>query len=187
MSARPVLLLDMEGPLADFDTYGWQRCADAGHEFDAGFHDRRHRFFTDHMPHVRHRKDARRMIESPGWFFDLPVTEGATEGVPELMEHFDVWVCTKPLEANPTCRDEKGAWLRRHFPALEDRLIIAPDKSLIRGSILLDDAIKPAWTNRAEWLPVVFTEPFNGAGSEWADWPHWTWADGMDALLALAP
>lgn len=180
---KPTLLLDMDGPLAAFDSHGWERCVEAGHEFDTSFHSRRHRFFTDHMPHLHHRKETRRMIESPGWFAGLPVTPGATEGVPELMEVFDVWVCTKPLEANPTCRDEKGRWLRQHFPYLEDRLIIAPDKSLIRGDILLDDAIKPSWVSRAQWQAVVFTEPFNGEGSEWADWPHWAWGDPIERLI----
>src|SRR5690606_26027440 len=105
----------------------------------------------------------------------LPVTPGAQEGVDALMAvGVDVWVCTKPLEVNPTCRDEKGAWLREHFPMLEKRLIIAPDKSLVMGDILLDDAPSLEWARRATWMPVVFDAPFNRAGSIWERLPRWT-------------
>lgn len=181
------LLIDMDGPLAAFDSYGWELSVAAGHEFDTTLREREHRYYTDHMPCSRHRVEARAMIESPGWFASLPVTPGAVEGVDRLLSSglFDVWVCTKPMEANPTCRDDKGRWLRRHFPMLERRLIITPDKSVVVGDLLLDDAIKPEWCARASWRPVCFTEPFNGPGSLWADMPHWAWGDGIDILAQL--
>lgn len=182
-----VVLLDMDGPLADFDGHFWERCLAEGWAFDIDLPSQQaHRFFTEHMPDRAQRKAARRLVDSPGWFEDLPVVDGAAEGIIDLMAAgFDLWVCTKPLEANPTCRDAKGAWLRRHLPDLEHRLIIAPDKSLVMGDYLIDDAPHPAWYDggRATWAPIIFTAPFNGVGSDWADLPHWTWAEGTDELV----
>lgn len=179
-----VLLLDMDGPMAGFDEHGWNVCTDLGFTFDAeGFHVQQHRYFTEHLSPDEHRK-ARTIIEAPGWFRALPVVEGAQAGVEELLSAgVEIWVCTKPLEANPGCRDEKGAWLREHFPMLERNLIITPDKSLIRGNVLLDDAIKIEWIQEADWAPMVFTAPFNGPGSEWAHLPHWTWGDDIEELM----
>lgn len=178
------LLLDMDGPLADFDVHFYNRC-DGRYEFDvAGVHEQTARYFTDHIPNRRHRVEARKMIDSSGWFRELPVTPGAIEGVDALLSAgVDVWVCSKPLEINPTCRDDKGAWLREHFPMLERKLILAPDKSMIRGDILLDDAPVIVHSSKRTWRPVVFAAPFNGPGSEWDGWPRWTWGDPLEDLL----
>lgn len=124
------------------------------------------------------------MIEAPGWFRGLPVTPGAKSGVGQLLTAgVDIWVVTKPLEANPTCRDDKAAWLREHFPMLERKLILAPDKSMIVGDVLLDDAINLEWILKAQWRPVVFRAPFNGSGSEWHYLHSWSWGDPIEDLL----
>lgn len=183
------LLLDMDGPLADFDRHFYERASAAGYTFDvAGPHVQTARYFTDHIADRRERAEARKMVDAPGWFEGLPVTPGAIEGVAALLDRgIDVWVCTRPLEANPTCRDAKGAWLREHFPELERRLIIAPDKSLIVGDVLLDDAPKPAWLDRAPWRSIIFAAPFNGRGSAWGGLPRWSWRDPISWLLDPTP
>lgn len=179
----PVLLLDMDGPLTDFDAHFWDRCNDAGWPFDVTDpSEQRHRFFDGHLVDKAHRKLARQMIEGTPWFRDLPVTPGAVDGVAELMEHFEVWVCTKPLEANKWCASDKAAWIARHFPRLVGRLIMAPDKSMIRGDVLLDDAPNVDWCESAMWSTVIFRAPFNGAGTKWGRWPSWTWGEPVEVL-----
>lgn len=183
------LLLDQDGPLADFDQRYWDLCESMG--FDLDIRDlsdtRRRRFMEGNITNKEHRKLARTYIESGHnrWFHDLPVTPGAIEGVARLLERsdIDVWVCTKPLEANDRCRDDKGLWIKRHFPELEHKLILAPDKSMVLGDVLLDDAPKIKWLPKAVWEPVVFSTPFNGPGSEWAGLRHWTWGDPIDELI----
>ena len=189
---RPLrILLDLDGPLADFDAEFHRRCVAEGWQFDEGVHgppDQRHRFFTDHMPKRKQRRKARAMVDGPGWFRGLPVTPGALEGVAALLEAgHDVWVVTKPLPTSATCLSEKQAWLNEWFPALVDRMVTTADKSLVRGDLLLDDAVKTQWIGDAEWQPVVYSTPFNGADSEWAGLPRWTWADGIDRLVAMVP
>lgn len=182
------LLLDMDGVLADFDGLFWQRCLDAGYTFDVATREEQaFRFFTEHMPDERERKLARAMVEEPGWFADLPLVPGAQDAVDQLLAHprLDVWVCTKPLEVNPTCRDEKGSWLRRHLPELEDRLIIAPDKAYVVGDYLLDDAPHGPSIERACWHPLVYRTPYNEAGSEWEGLFHWDFQEPLDRLLQV--
>lgn len=183
------LLLDQDGPLADFDKKYWDLCEAMGFELDiTDLSDvRRRRFMEGNITNKEHRKLARAFIESGHnrWFQDLPVTPGAKEGVSELLAHkdIDLWICTKPLEANDRCRDDKGLWIREHFPELEHKLILAPDKSMIIGDVLLDDAPKIKWLPKAVWEPVVFSTPFNGPGSEWANLRHWTWGDPIEELI----
>lgn len=177
------LLLDMDGPLADFDVHFYARCIDAGITFEIdGPEYQQHRYFTEHIPNRRERKMARAMVDAPGWFAELPVTPGAQWGVNALLSAgIDVWVCTKPLEVNPTCHSDKAQWIARHFPALTERLIIAPNKAMVHGDVLLDDAPKDEWFAVASWRPVIFAAPFNRG-----QWPHlqrWTWGDDIAALV----
>lgn len=179
------LLLDMDGPLAAFDLHFWNRCTDQGWGFNvAGPHEQTARFFTDHMPDKAQRALARKMVESPGWFRELPVTEGAQQGVQDLLSQgVQIWVCTKPLAASHTCASEKMAWIEEHFPDLQGRVIVTPDKSLVQGDVLLDDAPKLSWIPRATWEPRIFTAPYNGAGSKWEGIPSWSWGDPLEGLL----
>lgn len=179
----PIVLVDMDGPLADFDRHFWERCVERGFTFDCdGPEFQQHRYFTEHLPDRRERKAARVMVDAAGWFRHLPVTPGAQEGVERLLDAgLNVWVCTKPLEANPTCHSDKHAWIVKHFPALTERLILAPNKAMVRGAVLLDDAPKPEWFPAAEWTPVIFPAPFSA--DQFPGLHRWTWGDPIHELL----
>jgi 5'(3')-deoxyribonucleotidase len=183
-----ILLLDQDGPLADFDQAFWDLCDSMGFEMDITCltDPKRKRFMSDNILDPKHRKLARAYIESGHnrWFHDLPVTPGAEEGVEALLKRsdIDVWVCTKPLEVNDRCRDDKGLWMRRHFPELEHKMILAPNKGMVKGSILLDDAPKSEWFRYAEWEPVIFPSVFN-EGGEWTGLRRWTWGDPIEELI----
>lgn len=186
---KKIILLDQDGPLASFDDKYWEFCSAMGFEMNiTGLADpARARFMEDNMLDKRQRQVARTFIESGHnrWFRDLPVTPGAQEGVERLLERpdLDVWVCTKPMEKNDRCRDDKGLWLRDHFPALVKKMILAPDKSLVKGDILLDDAPRLDWVARADWEPVIFPSVFNEEGTQWGHIRRWTWGDPIEALI----
>lgn len=183
MTAKPIVLMDMDGPLADFDKYFWQQCQAQGWDFDCEPHEQSSRWATDHLTNPVARKLARSMVDTdPMWFYNLPPVPGAIEGMNILAKHAEVWICTKPLEANHTCRDMKAKWVREHLGSKwERRLIIAPDKSVILGNYLVDDSIKPHWFERATWTPIVYKEPFNEA--DLPEFLHWDWSDGVDVLI----
>lgn len=183
----PRILVDMDGPLADFDAAFYALCEGSEWPMHSTLADQCHRFATDCILDPEHARLARQYVNTSRWFLDLPVVDGAAEGLDALADHADVWICTKPLEANPHCRDDKAAWIRRHLGTdWERRLVLTPDKSLVRGDVLLDDAIKLHWLETAEWQPVVFPTPWNGDGSEWHGIRRWTWGDPIDELLEPA-
>ena len=181
------MLVDCDGPLADFDAAFFARCEANGWPLDCTLENQRHRFATDHIPNRTHRALARKMVDTAGWFADLPVVGGAVEGLAALDEVADTWVCSKPLEANPSSRDDKARWLTMHFGSYwAERLILVSDKSMVRGDVLLDDAPHPQWYGTATWTPVIFATPWNGAGSKWEGLPRWTWGDDVNQLLECA-
>jgi 5'(3')-deoxyribonucleotidase len=109
--------LDSDGPIADF-----KASLDA-----SGMH-------TDDFKHV------------PGVYLYLSVTAGAAEYISRLKALDDigeirVWVLTKTPSGSPYAYTEKVLWYTKNFPWLEDRVILAHDKSLVGTDedFLLDD------------------------------------------------
>lgn len=183
------ILMDMDGPMAAFDDHFFDRVAEQGYELDIpGADGQVHRYATDHVVSSRERKHARRMTEQPGWFRNLPRTPGARRGMERLVEAgHDVWICTKPMRDNPTCRDEKAQWVEYHYGSdWVRRLIITPDKSMVVGDVLVDDAPYIEWLDRAIWKPAIFPRPWNGAGSKWEGLPRWGWDDPVELLEEIA-
>lgn len=182
---KPILLLDMDGPLAAFDVALWDFCQRKRIEMDIeNLADPNRKYFmTENMLHTTDKKFIRLMLDKSDFFRNLPVTEGAIDGVAELQKEFDVWICTKPLDSNPTSRDDKMWWVSENFPDLYGKVIMAPNKSFVAADILLDDAPNPDYMYKSFWTPVVFSDTFNGAGSVWECLPHWTWSDPIENLL----
>ncbi len=176
--SKPLILLDQDGPLADFDAALDQVLADLGHnpsdlvatEWD----------YTNDV--TRHfgaaaatALDVARL--SPGFFRHLPVTPGAQEAVERLLEAgCEVAVCTAPSLANPTCASDKLWWIERHFPALSERVIITIDKTWVHGDVLVDDKPKVTGMLTPSWSHLRFaskgTEHLDD-GQEISGWAQW--------------
>jgi 5'(3')-deoxyribonucleotidase len=76
-----------------------------------------------------------------GFFTSLPPIYGAIHGYKELEEMgYDVWILTRPSVKNPLCYTEKRVWVE-NWLGLEtcDKLILCPDKALLKGDYLIDD------------------------------------------------
>lgn len=179
------VLLDMDGVLADFDDHLFEVTSHLPWSSDqkAGLW----RFATDgwhsHPDRKELVREVRRTVEAPGWFASLPVLPGAKNGVAEIIDRgHTVWVVSKPLEANPTCASDKYAWIAEHFPELAKNVILAPQKHLVSGDVLIDDAIKAREAVRADWLPVHFPYPHN------AHQPglYWNWDRDFEIVEAYA-
>lgn len=76
----------------------------------------------------------------PGFYRSLPVIEGAKSAVLKIMEHCDVYFCSSPSWHNTTSYSDKADWLKDTFGHhAEERLILTHNKSLMIGSVLIDD------------------------------------------------
>ena len=75
-----------------------------------------------------------------GFFLDLEPLEGAVEGMKTLMEKHDVWILTRPSIKNTNCYTEKAEWIKKYFGEdFLEKLILCPNKSLVKGDYLIDD------------------------------------------------
>ena len=77
-----------------------------------------------------------------GFFANLKPLEDAIESVQNLLDsnHLSPYVLTAPSTVNPLCYTEKRIWVEQHLGMeMVERLIISPDKSLLKGDYLIDD------------------------------------------------
>jgi 5'-nucleotidase len=138
---RQIVYVDMDGVLCDY----W-----GAHERD------------------RLRNPAQPFPQSvAGFYRGLAPIEGAIEDFASLTANpkLDVHILTAPSIYNPLCYTEKRLWVEDHlgFEAVS-RLIIAPDKSLLKGHMLIDDQTEGRGQERFEGKLIHF-------GSE--KWPNW--------------
>ena len=176
--SKPLILLDQDGPLADFDAAIHEVLADLGH--DPGVLVATEWDYTNDVtrhfgPEAADALDVARL--TPGFFRHLPVTPGAQEAVEQLLDAgCEIAVCTAPSLANPTCASDKLWWIERHFPALSERVIITIDKTWVHGDVLVDDkpvvtgALAPTWSHLR--FASKGTEHLDD-GREIDDWTQW--------------
>jgi len=97
----------------------------------------------------------------PNFFLNLEPIEGAIEGVLLLSKKYDVYFLTAPSYMNPLSYTEKRLWIEKYF-GLEwcKRLILAYDKSLLKGDYLIDDSVGKGQLEFEGELIQIGTEKF---------------------------
>jgi len=176
-SERDILLVDLDGPLADFDrgfNDRWQ--AEFSAEFRVPLGTRKTFRMVDAYPeHLR--ESVRGVTTREGFFLDLPVVEGAGEALRQLREAgWRISICTSPLISYEHCVGEKYRWVERNLGSDYVRAVIMTrDKTLCRGRFLIDDNPKISGALEPAWEHILFDAPYNREApgkriTRWSDW-----------------
>lgn len=81
-----------------------------------------------------------------GFFLGLKPIIGGLEAIKILRTKYDVWILTRPSVLNPLCYTEKRVWVENHLGMeMVERLIISPNKALLKGDYLIDDHEHPGF------------------------------------------
>jgi 5'-nucleotidase len=175
-----VILVDMDDVLAKFEQgflERWRRCYP-----DLPFVplDQRNVFYAEKQYPDEHREKVRRLIRAQGFFLGLEPVEGGLEALREMTAAgHEVFLCTAPISNSINCPKEKTEWVLNHLGVdYVKRLILAPDKTLVRGDFLIDDRpdADRAGLLTPVWEHVVFDCPYNRAVvgkrrlAAWRDW-----------------
>lgn len=82
-----------------------------------------------------------------GFFSRLKPINGALEAISVLEKYYDVFILTKPSIKNLHSYSEKAEWVERYLgEKYLEKLILCPNKSLVKGDFLIDDYDKNGQT-----------------------------------------
>jgi 5'(3')-deoxyribonucleotidase len=89
---------------------------------------------------IKRNPDIKQPQSQYDFFRKLKPIKDAIESFLKLSNYFDVWILTRPSMKNPLCYTEKRIWVEENLGySWVERLIISPDKSLLKGHYLIDD------------------------------------------------
>lgn len=187
-SDRPIVLVDMDGVLADFDA-GVERELAAELATAVSFADRTSFYIRDSLP--EHHDTVEAIHNADGFFRNLPLMEGALEGWQALIDlGYEPRICSSPLMSHLQCEAEKLAWLEEHFvphfgPSVVETAIITRDKYLAAGIALIDDKPDIKRVDEAEWTHIVFDHSYNKSAASSLRLNGWN-DPNLAELLTLA-
>lgn len=118
---------------------------------------------------------TRQIMEYDGFYRDLPLIEGAKDGITCLLrEGHDVWFVSTPYLSNPSCANNKLAWVNDHFgPRLMAKTILTMDKTLVMGDVLIDDRPEIVGVQAPSWKHLCFGEYGYSATTQSERVPNW--------------
>lgn len=182
-SHNMLILLDQDNVLADFES-GFRRHWRNRFGEDAPIEGKEHLFYIrDRLPeHLQ--AYAAELYGTVGFFESLPPVSGAVEAARALLAAgHDVRICTAPVNQYRYCAGEKISWVEQHLGTeWTRRVIIAKDKTWVRGDILIDDKPNIEGTLPPLWQHRLYDAPHN----RHLDVPRIVWAqpDTWADLLA---
>ena len=164
---KKTVLVDMDGVLVDFESGYRDAVTKILPEIELIPHHLRTSFYsnwqyTDKYP--QYSKIFHKITKEPGYFRGLPVMSDAKKGIERLNKKYEVFICTSPMRAYQNCVLEKFQWVENNLGFdWTKKIILTRDKTLVRGTVLIDD--KPDIDGSMEpiWEQVVFDQPYNSS------------------------
>jgi 5'-nucleotidase len=174
--APPVVLLDMDGALIDWDKGFLLKWADRAPL------DRSKSYFIEKCVSPEFQKQAEQIFHAKGFFENLEPMDGALQAVKEMeRDGLRLYICTAPVKSSNYCAQEKLNWVREHLGEhWLDRVILCQDKTMVAGDLLIDDKpyeyLSPGGKHTtATWKQIIFDAPYNRQLRlprmfRWSDW-----------------
>jgi len=113
---KPVVLIDLDGVLADFDKRAQELEAQG--------------------------IKGQSLFRYPNVFRDLDPIEGAIEAWHALQDKYETYILSTPPWSNPEAWSEKRIWVENYLgKSSKKKLILCHHKGLVNGDYLIDDRI----------------------------------------------
>ena len=112
-----------------------------------------------------------------GFTFDLEPIQGGKEALEKMVElGHEVRICTAPFGDYQITMPEKLAWAEHKIGKdWARRIILARDKTLVRGDVLIDDKPEITGIVKPFWEHVLYTQSYNEKieGKRRLTWDNW--------------
>lgn len=115
-TGKPVLLIDMDGVICNFDKRAEELKAKG--------------------------VTVGKLFRHPEAYKDLEPIEGAVEAWTFLQSKFDTYILSTPAWSNPDSWGEKRRWVEKHLgESAKKKLILCHNKGIVKGKYLIDDRV----------------------------------------------
>lgn len=183
---RKVILVDMDGVLADFEQGILNASEQKFHPSQVIPLTERKSFFVVQDYPLQLRPSVQEIYKTPGFFENLPVIPGGRESLEQMkaLGH-EVFICTMAIVQYDNCVLEKYNWVAKHLgEEWTEKMILTRDKTLVRGHILIDDKPHYRGVQEPSWEHVLYDAPYNRSilGKRRLTWE--TWQDVLAELSA---
>lgn len=165
-----IILVDQDGVFADFagayfalaretDHVLYTHLMAGGEQVNYYCHDH----ITDPVLHAR----GEQLSNHPELFSLIKPYAGAIDGMHRLRmvataRGVDVMICTAPHTTNLNSYSAKARWILEYLgKEWLDKTLMVRDKTVINGSILIDDKPKPLGNFKPSWKHVVMPHAYN--------------------------
>lgn len=162
---KPVVLVDVDGVLADFDSAVANQLSILGLEMPNPASRDHHNILSAYPENYR--DIIQSIIHSHDFFNNIELYDDALMGWERLLSlGYSPVVCTSPIPDHQRSVEAKREWIRDrlvpYFGASTLKLAqITLDKHLVHGDALIDDRPTIKQSEVAHWKHVVFDRPYN--------------------------
>lgn len=132
---KPIALVDMDGTLCD---YQFSLVKDLNRRYNYVYHQN----IDAEMLHLQHKDEIISIRDKEGWWRNLHPIKSGIRMLKYFYENdYRVFIATKSPRTNKNAWTEKLEWIEDHIWPLypKVKVIMAEDKSLIMGQVLVDD------------------------------------------------
>ena len=154
-----IILTDIDGVCANFvQAFTENAYNRTGIEVDKVIH---YDIFNHYPP--RTHDELNYMVASPGFCYNIPVLDGAVEGIRALQQLGEVYAVTSPWKSD-TWMVERQEWVIKHLNIPANNIIHTHAKHLIRGDILIEDRIENLSSWHKAWpqgTPILLNQSYN--------------------------
>lgn len=166
-SEKPVVLLDVDGVIADFTSLfgnavmvanasprGWN---------PYGWDPKQWNLARDLGLTKEQERTVNSILGMPGLALTMNALSGAVEGVKELISIAEVYFVTSPLDGNTTWAYDRCSWLCSYFGDVGKNVVSTEHKSLVHGDVFVDDKPENCASWKKQW-PAGLVIHWGGRG-----------------------
>ena len=149
----------MDGVLTDFEKHLWKKFYEKHPEKNLSSETNEFKI-EERFPEIKEEIKATRYAK--GFIENLPLEEGAIEGLKELSKKHEIIICTSPSTSYKNSVLERYKWVEKNLGfEWTKKIILTKDKTLIKGDILIDDKPEISGICKPEWEHIIFDREYN--------------------------
>jgi len=170
MTERKIILVDMDGVLTNYELGfldEWRKRHPE--KMSIAVEERKTFYARDQYP-AEYKQLMHEITASKGFYLNLPIIDGAREGIEKLAREHEVRICTAPISDYRNCVAEKLEWSERELgKEWPMKTIIAKDKTFVFGHYLIDDRPNAEVGGKMKpfWQQVLYKQPYNNGDFTW--------------------